>query len=231
MADILSLVSSIIQVAAFGLELSRTPHDYGEAVVGAEKRLEGLENDISFMSNIISQLGSHLQDSQIQALVSEDAIQLAQRGVAECHAIFQAMEDVIERIRKGGSLARWTIYFRDSKIELLRSNLDRMKGNLNLLLAVINNGTQVTRKLAHTPAYRCVYWNLMLTHTDVSATKTSQLTVPESGRSWPRRSTTLSGTSRKRESMTSSSTTSTPAVLLGAFFSSPRQTTLWPFQL
>jgi hypothetical protein len=56
------------------------------------------------------------------------------------------MEDVIERIRKSGSLARWTIYFRDSKIELLRSNLDRMKGNLNLLLGVINHGTQVTAK-------------------------------------------------------------------------------------
>jgi hypothetical protein len=146
MADFLSLVSSIIQVAAFGLKLSRTLHDYGEAVAGAEKRLEGLENDITFTSNIISQLGSHLKDSHVQALMSEDTIRLAQKGVAECHAVFQAMEDVIERIRKSGSLARWTIYFRDSKIELLRSNLDRMKGNLNLLLGVINHGTQITAK-------------------------------------------------------------------------------------
>jgi hypothetical protein len=143
MAEILSLVSSIIQVAAFGLKISRTLHDYGEAVVGAEKRLEGLETDIEFTSDILSRLGCHLQESQVQALVSEDTIRLAQRGVAECHAIFQAMEDVIEKIRKSGSLARWTFYFRESKIALLRSNLDRMKGNVNLLLGVINHGTQI----------------------------------------------------------------------------------------
>lgn len=146
MAGVLSLVSSIVQVAAFGLKLSRTLHDYGEAVVGAEKRLEGLEKDVVFTSDTMSQLGSHLKDSHVQALVLEDTIRLAQKGVAECHAIFQAMEDVIERIRKSGSLARWTIYFRDTKIELLRSNLDRMKGNLNLLLGVINQGTQITAK-------------------------------------------------------------------------------------
>src|SRR5690242_8237913 len=113
MADVLSLVASIIQVAAFGLKLSRTLHDYGEAVVGAEKRLEGLEKDIVFTSKIMSRLGSHLRDSHVQALVSETTIQVAQEGVNECHAIFQAMENVVEKIRKSGSLARWTIYFKD----------------------------------------------------------------------------------------------------------------------
>ncbi|KAK4148485.1 hypothetical protein C8A00DRAFT_38942, partial [Chaetomidium leptoderma] len=77
------------------------------------------------------------------ALVSEDTIRLTQDAVAECEAIFQAIEDVIAKIRGSGSMAKWTIYFRDSKIELLRSNLDRMKGNLNLLMGVIIHGTQM----------------------------------------------------------------------------------------
>jgi hypothetical protein len=75
--------------------------------------------------------------------VSEDTIRLAQEGVAECEAIFRAMEHVIARIRQSGSMAKWTLYFRDSKIELLRLNLDRMRGNLNLLLGVIIHGTQM----------------------------------------------------------------------------------------
>jgi hypothetical protein len=143
MAEILSLVSSILQVTSFGLSLSRTLHGYRAAVVGAEKRLSGLDKDIEFTSRIISQLGSHLQDSRVQALVSEETIQLAQDAVAECKAIFQDMEDLVTKIRSGGSMARYTIYFRDGKIELLRSNLDRMKGNLNLLVSVIIHGTQM----------------------------------------------------------------------------------------
>ncbi|KXX81053.1 hypothetical protein MMYC01_202761 [Madurella mycetomatis] len=143
MAEVLSLISSIFQVASFGLSLSRTLHDYGAAVVGAEKRLKGLDKDIDFTARVISQLGSRLKDRKVQELVSEDTIRLIQDAVAECEAIFQAMEDVIAKIRSSGSMAKWTIYFRDSKIELLRSNLDRMKGNLNLLMGVMIHGTQI----------------------------------------------------------------------------------------
>ncbi len=141
MADLISLISSIVQVASFGLSLSRTLHDYGAAVVGAEKRLKGLDKDIELTSRVISELGARLGDSRVQALVSEDTIRLTQDAVAECEAIFQAMEDAIAKIRSTGSMAKWTMYFRDSKIELLRSNLDRMKGNLNLLMGVIIHGT------------------------------------------------------------------------------------------
>jgi hypothetical protein len=53
------------------------------------------------------------------------------------------MEDVIAKVRNSGSMGKWTIYFKDPKIELLRSNLDRMKANLNLLMNVIIHGTQM----------------------------------------------------------------------------------------
>jgi hypothetical protein len=143
MAEIISLVASIIQVASFGLSISRTLHDYGASVVGAEKRLKGLDKDIDFTSRIISQLGLQLQEPQVQSLVSRDTIRLAQDAVAECDTIFQAMDEVIAKIRNTGSMAKWTMYFRDGKIELLRSNLDRMKGNPNLLIGVIIHGTQM----------------------------------------------------------------------------------------
>ncbi|KAK4237002.1 hypothetical protein C8A03DRAFT_35078 [Achaetomium macrosporum] len=143
MAEIIALVSSIPQVASFGRSLSRTLHDYGAAVVGAEKRLNGLDKNIEFTSCIISQLGSHFQDRQVQALVSEGTIRLAQDAVAECEAIFQGMEDLIAKIRSSGSMAKLTIYFKDPKTELLWSNLERMKGNPNLLMGVIIHGTQI----------------------------------------------------------------------------------------
>jgi hypothetical protein len=145
MAEVIGLVASIVQVAAFGLTLSRTLHDYGASVVGAEKRLKGLDKDIEFTSRIISQLATSLGNTQVQALVAEDTIRLTQDVVAECDAIFQAMEDVVTRIRNSG-IGKWTIYFKESKIELMRANLDRMKGNLQLLMGVIIHGTQMANE-------------------------------------------------------------------------------------
>jgi hypothetical protein len=150
MAEILSLVSSIVQVSSFGLTLSATIHDYIETVAEASERLRRLEKEIKFTSSIISQLGAQLEDTDVQTLVSDEAIRLAQEGVAECQAIFQAMGDVIAKIRKSGNAAKWMLYFRTSKIQLLVSNLERMKGNLHLLLGTITLGRQIATELVLT---------------------------------------------------------------------------------
>ena len=143
MAEVLALVASIIEVSAFGIKLSKTLHDCGSAVVTAEKRLAGLDRDIGFTSRILSELGTLLGDDRIQALVSEESISLARDAVAECDGIFQAMEGITANIRKNG-LGKFKLYFRDTKIELLRSNLDRMKGNMSLLMVTINTATQIS---------------------------------------------------------------------------------------
>lgn len=104
--------------------------------------MKGLDKDIHFTSAMVQQLGLQLKDTRMQGLVTEETIRLAWDAVAECDAIFQAMEGVIDKIRSSG-IGRWTIYFRESKIALLRSNLDRMKGNLQLLMGVIIHGTQM----------------------------------------------------------------------------------------
>lgn len=141
-AGVSPLVASIIEVSAFGLRLSKCLHDYGSAVVGVEKRLKGLDKDVSFTSGILSELGTLLNDARVQTLVSEQSIRLARDAVAECDGIVQAMEGVIANIRKNG-FGKFKIYFRETKIELLRSNLGRMKGNLTLLMGVINHATQI----------------------------------------------------------------------------------------
>jgi hypothetical protein len=142
-AEVSPLVASIGEVSSFGFRLSKRLKDYGSAVVGAEKRLSGLDNDISFTSGILSELGTMLNDARVQALISEQSIRLTRDAVAECDGIFQAMEGIIAIIRKNG-LGKLKMYFRDTKIELLRSNLDRMKGNLTLLMGVINQATQIS---------------------------------------------------------------------------------------
>jgi len=143
MAEVIGLVASVIQVASSGLRLSRTLRDYSSAVQGSEKRLKGLDKDIYFTSNIISELATLLKDPRVQGLVSERSVELTCEIVAEFEGMFEAIEDVIEGIRADG-LGKWRIYFRESKIGLLLSNLDRLKGNLQLLIGVITHASQIS---------------------------------------------------------------------------------------
>ncbi|KAH8890676.1 hypothetical protein GQ53DRAFT_170514 [Thozetella sp. PMI_491] len=143
MAEVLGLLASIIEVSAFGIKLARTLKNYGASVAGAERRLQGLDRDIDFTSGILTELRLLLEDTHVQALVSERSIKLATDAVAECHGIFHAMEDVAANLRRN-ELGKFKLYSRESKIALLRSNLDRMKGNLQLLMGVINQATQLS---------------------------------------------------------------------------------------
>ena len=84
--------------------------------------------DIKFTSRIISQLGTRLENAKVQALVAEDPVR--PYVVAGCDAIFQAIEDCCEDPQQHCNMRKWSNYFRESKIELTRANLDRRKGNL-----------------------------------------------------------------------------------------------------
>lgn len=151
MAEVVGLVTSVIQVASSGVKLSRTLRDYGSAVQGYEKRLKGLDKDIYFTSGIISELATLLKNPRVQSLVSERSIELTREIVAEFEGMSQAIEDIIEAIR-ADSMGKWKIYFRESKIKLLLSNLDRLKGNLQLLIGVITHASQISTEHPDDPA-------------------------------------------------------------------------------
>ncbi|KAM7196337.1 hypothetical protein V8F33_006246 [Rhypophila sp. PSN 637] len=120
MAEVVGLDASVIQVASTGLRLSRTLRDYGSSVQGYDKRLRGLDKDIYFTSSIISELATLLKDPRVQSVVSERSIELTREIVAEFEAMFQAIG------------------------RLLVSNLDRLKGNLQLLIGVITHASQIS---------------------------------------------------------------------------------------
>lgn len=53
MAEVLALVAYIVEVASFGLRLSRTLRNYGSWIVSAERRMNGLDMDVDIMSRVI----------------------------------------------------------------------------------------------------------------------------------------------------------------------------------
>jgi hypothetical protein len=136
-AETFGLVAAVFQVSSFGLALPRALCDLAGSVSGAEQRLRIIAKDVELTSRIVSELGRLCDDQRTQDIVSEQSIDLARDAVAECDAVFQAMDGVATKLRKNG-FAKWTMYFRESKIDLLHSNLDRLKANLQLLMQLEN---------------------------------------------------------------------------------------------
>jgi hypothetical protein len=141
MAETFGLVAAVFQVSSVGLALSIALCDFAGSVSGAEQRLRTIAKDVELTSRIVSELGRLFDDQRTQSIVSEESINLARDAVAECDAVFQA-KDGVTKLRKNG-FAKWTIYFRESKIDLLHSNLDRLKANLQLLMQVVTHAMQL----------------------------------------------------------------------------------------
>ncbi|KAL8818282.1 MAG: hypothetical protein Q9191_007975 [Dirinaria sp. TL-2023a] len=141
----LGIVTSIIQIADTGLRLSLRLYTYGETVAGADKAATTISKDVSLTSSVLQELGSQLRKDQESPICSENAIQTAEQIVQECLQVFTELDKVLERsITKMGA-GKWTSTVKEKfkwpflqpRIELLRSNLDRLKSTLLLMLNVI----------------------------------------------------------------------------------------------
>ncbi|KAK4098190.1 hypothetical protein N658DRAFT_488572 [Parathielavia hyrcaniae] len=78
-----------------------------DSVVGAEKRLKGLDKELQLITNIIN-------------LIAEQLI------LAECKAIFEDMGTIIDKIKSSGNF-KWGFYFQNRKLEPLRARLNGLK--------------------------------------------------------------------------------------------------------
>ncbi|KAK4096222.1 hypothetical protein N658DRAFT_501838 [Parathielavia hyrcaniae] len=139
MAETLALVASVLTVAEVGLQTTTFVREFVKSVVGAEKRLKGLDKDLELSTNIISLLAQQLSSIQTQAGLLDETIALIQRTVIECHAIFEAMESIIGKIQASSSMAKLVpaLYWQTPKLEELGASLTRHKMNLILLLGAM----------------------------------------------------------------------------------------------
>ena len=140
MADFTALLSSIVQAASAGITLAGTLRDAGDTLVSVEKRLQGIDRDIDLTSRALAQLGAHLEDPEVQELVSDNTIRVAKDVAAECAAIFKRTEEVVTKIKETGSTGKEPFHIREGKLDVLRANLGRVEANLDLLNGVIVHG-------------------------------------------------------------------------------------------
>jgi hypothetical protein len=141
MAEI-GVVASVIQVAGAGLKLSQTLYQYADGVATADRRIKDIAKDVQLTSFIIEELAHIFKLDSSSTVLSERAIKTADDTVKECSDVFTEINKAITKTKKS-SLGKFLLPFRDPKLELLRTNIDRLKANLQLLMQVLTHAHQI----------------------------------------------------------------------------------------
>lgn len=165
----LGVVASVAQLADYGFKLSVKLFTFSEAVYSADKSIKNMSDDVSLTSAVLKEL-SEILKADSSTYVSHGAIDAAQQTVTECLAIFDELDKALEkslgnlgaadrdgrkRVNKGAAtLERWKWPFKQTKMELLRTNLDRLKASLTLMLQVLSYARDLSARYAHRFSHR-----------------------------------------------------------------------------
>ena len=141
MVEVVGLVASVVQLAGTGIKLSISLYTFAETVASADKSITHIAKDISLTSAVLTQLGDNLKDDRYIGVASDNAIKTADEVVHECSQVFSEINAALAKATGKGkgklSLSNFKWPFLQPKMELLRSNLDRLKSTLTLMLNVL----------------------------------------------------------------------------------------------
>ncbi|KUJ08200.1 uncharacterized protein LY89DRAFT_677091 [Mollisia scopiformis] len=160
----LGVIASVAQLADYGFKLSIKLYSFSETVYTADRSIKSISNDVSLTSTVLKEL-CQIIESDDAHVVSENAILATKQTVDECLKIFGDLDEALNKslsnmgkLEKGESekqkkVNRGTMTFerlkwpfKQSKMELLRSNLDRLKASLTLMLQVLSYARDVSSR-------------------------------------------------------------------------------------
>ncbi|TVY43307.1 hypothetical protein LCER1_G008650, partial [Lachnellula cervina] len=157
----IGIVASVVQLADFGFKLSVKLFTFSKAVASADTSIQEISNDVSLTSTVLKELCQILQADESH-VVSENALEATRQTVKECMSIFEQFDYALDRsLRNLGMLEdngkakrgrvaleklKWPL--KQNKMELLRSNLDRLKASLALMLQVLSYAREISSQKA-----------------------------------------------------------------------------------
>lgn len=141
MAEI-GLIASIIQVAGAGLKLAETLYQYADSVASADRRIGDIATEVKLTSYVIDELASVFRQDETSTLLSKNAIMTADETVRQCSSVFAQLDVEIKKSQKK-KIGKFILPFKEPKIELLRSHIEKLKSTLQLLMQVLTHAHQV----------------------------------------------------------------------------------------
>ena len=156
MAEVLAFVASIVAVVDAGLKLSTALYTFADSVYHAKKVLRNIAHDIALTSAVLDELGKLLKKDSNARLCSNGAFTTAEKAIKECENVYAEINVVACKSMKSKTeRLKWP--FREARMESLRSNLERLKTTLLLLLNVLSYARELTLEYTLFPrALRCL---------------------------------------------------------------------------
>lgn len=153
---VLGIVASVAQLADYGFKLSIKLFAYSQAVYKADKSIRSFSNEVSLTSAVLKELSTIL-GAEESRYVSERALEATQTTVNECFTVFDQLNKILEKSMGSGvdsgtesskisSFDRLKWPFVQPKVDLLRSNLDRLKASLTLMLQVLSFARDLSKQ-------------------------------------------------------------------------------------
>ncbi|KAF4763937.1 hypothetical protein N7455_010378 [Penicillium solitum] len=142
--EVLGVVASILQIADLGAKLSVKLCTFYRTVKVANQSMQDLSCDVSLTCSILNELAKALEQDDQAKLCSEQAFRIAQEVLQECKAVFRQIENAIEKHNQDGEkncftrgARKVTVALLGPNLDLLKSNLERLKSTTLLMLHVI----------------------------------------------------------------------------------------------
>lgn len=159
MAEI-GLIASIVGIAGVGVKLSITLFSFAETVNTADRQIKDIARDVSLTSSVLEELGKNLERDLQTKLCSDKAIETTKDVLRECSYVFTEIDLALNKSMKKISASATTPHskgqklrltgigrlawpFLQPKMDLLRSNLERLKSTLLLMLNVLTYARKI----------------------------------------------------------------------------------------
>lgn len=159
----LAITEAAAQIADVGLRLSIKlyPFAFGKIVASADHAVISISKDVSLISGVLKELGQIIDKDRKTQTFSDNAIQTADGVFKECRVVFEEMDSIlvkalpslgagskevkgIERPKRATAMLeklKWG--YLQPKLQLLQSNLHRLRSTLSLMVNVVTYAERV----------------------------------------------------------------------------------------
>ena len=141
MADPFTIAVSVAGLTSLGIQLAQGLKKYADSALDSKGRILAISIDIELAVQVIKTLDVTLQNTSSPVSMTDDAEKLAKDVIKQCQDLFDAIKETLPNleptgIKKMDMIKRPTI---ESKVELFRSNLEKIKLTLQRLMSVMIN--------------------------------------------------------------------------------------------
>jgi hypothetical protein len=149
--EALGVAASIIQVADLGTKLSVKLFSFYRQVKNANESIQLLSNEVALMSAILRELGGNLKEEEPSKLCSDEAFRTLEHVLDQCRDVLRQIERVVGindhfgKTRLQQVTGKFRLVLLEPSLDPLKTNLERLKSTMLLLLNVIMFTGQIRR--------------------------------------------------------------------------------------